>query len=191
MLCQGEGVSDQTSCAPTPTRGGRTIRKVDADERKTLSPLRHPFWTEPQSSLVHCPYTSQEKSGRNMEMLKSSTVEVPALTSQTLLAKFYDPLYYKHGHTMHDINSEPFRCAGHDYSHEAAAYRALHNLEGTIVPKYYGSYTCELVTLGETRSVRLILIKFVLGSCMPYARPHTACGISNQKTSNNPRGKEL
>jgi serine/threonine protein kinase len=61
--------------------------------------------------------------------------------------------------------------ADRDYCREAAAYTELHGpLEGTIIPKYHGSWTCDVSV--ETpdgpkkRPVRLILMEFIDGVCM-------------------------
>jgi serine/threonine protein kinase len=86
-----------------------------------------------------------------------------------LIAKFYDPLYFDH--ERDDV--DPFLCIDHAYSHEAAAYKALHKLQGTIIPRFYGSHTCELQILNENalRSVRLILMENVHGTCMQKLNP--------------------
>ncbi len=82
-----------------------------------------------------------------------------------IVAKFYDPFYWDH--EQDDI--EPFRFVDFEYSHEAAAYRQLDKLQGSLIPKYYGSYSCE-VPLGDrspqARSVRVNLIEFVQGICL-------------------------
>ncbi|EEH33783.2 hypothetical protein PAAG_04832 [Paracoccidioides lutzii Pb01] len=57
-----------------------------------------------------------------------------------LLAKLYDPLSFDH--EQDDV--DPFRYTDLAYSHETAAYRLLCPLEGTVIPRYYGSFTLEL-----------------------------------------------
>lgn len=89
-----------------------------------------------------------------------------------LVAKFYDPFYYESPTRYNDVATNPFRLADHDYSNEAAAYEQMSGrLGGTVVPAYYGSYTCELPVISDsgshsTRSVRLILIERILGTCL-------------------------
>ena len=91
-------------------------------------------------------------------------VKVPAVAGaqQSIVAKFYDPL-------LADDPAEPekntFWLADHEYAIEVAAYGRLESLYGTLVPKFYGAYTCMLPTgLGSgTRAIRLILLEFVEG----------------------------
>ncbi|KAK9320248.1 hypothetical protein V1517DRAFT_310026 [Lipomyces orientalis] len=80
-----------------------------------------------------------------------------------LMAKIYDPLYYDH----EQDDADPFLCVDRAYCHETAAYKALPELQGTIMPRYYGSYSFDLpASDATTRSVRMILIEVVTGSCM-------------------------
>ncbi|ODH20502.1 hypothetical protein ACO22_05865 [Paracoccidioides brasiliensis] len=58
-------------------------------------------------------------------------------TDKYLVAKLYDPLYFDH--EQDDV--DPFRYTDLAYSHETAAYRLLCPLEGTVIPRYYGSFT--------------------------------------------------
>ncbi|ODH50720.1 hypothetical protein GX48_03228 [Paracoccidioides brasiliensis] len=66
-------------------------------------------------------------------------------TDKYLVAKLYDPLYFDH--EQDDV--DPFRYTDLAYSHETAAYRLLYPLEGTVIPKYYGSFTLELPILNK------------------------------------------
>jgi serine/threonine protein kinase len=86
-----------------------------------------------------------------------------------LIAKFYDPLYFDH--EQDDV--DPFLCTDHDYSHETAVYKALCQFQGTIIPRFYGSYTCQLPIPGgkTSRSVRLILVENVPGISMQNLKP--------------------
>ena len=87
-----------------------------------------------------------------------------------LVAKIYDPLFYpayENSSTRDDVIME----ADYDYTREAAAYNELRGpFEGTIIPKYYGSWTCDITVNTPSgprkRPVRLILMEFVDGVCM-------------------------
>ncbi|KAK2789858.1 hypothetical protein FQN53_001221 [Emmonsiellopsis sp. PD_33] len=61
-------------------------------------------------------------------------------TDTKLPAKIYDPLYYDH----EQDDADPFLCVDRDYSQETAVYRSLPNLYGTIIPRYFGSFTLKL-----------------------------------------------
>ncbi|KAK2757522.1 hypothetical protein FQN54_004491 [Arachnomyces sp. PD_36] len=87
---------------------------------------------------------------------------------QRLVAKIYDPLYFPD----EDGYLNPFLCVDKHYTHEAAAYSMLSNLQGTKIPNYYGSYTLSLPVVRPQdekpvyRRVRLILIEFINGQAM-------------------------
>jgi hypothetical protein len=92
-----------------------------------------------------------------------------------LVAKIYDPLFYpayENSSTRDDVIME----ADYDYTREAAAYNELRGpLEGTIIPRYHGSWTCDITVdmpSGPTkRPVRLILMEFIDGVCMQDLDP--------------------
>ncbi|KAK9239598.1 hypothetical protein V1525DRAFT_397871 [Lipomyces kononenkoae] len=84
-----------------------------------------------------------------------------------LIAKFYDPLYFDH--EQDDV--DPFLCVDRHYSHEVAAYNALSDLQGSTIPRYYGSYSLELPAEATVRSVRLILMEFIPGASMRQLNP--------------------
>jgi hypothetical protein len=80
-----------------------------------------------------------------------------------IVAKIYDPLYFSDDEGY--LN--PFLLADTYYTHETATYTALSDLQGSLIPRYYGSFTLDItVRPSTTRSVRLILIEFILGSSM-------------------------
>lgn len=89
-------------------------------------------------------------------------------TDTNLLAKIYDPLYFDHG--QDDV--DPFLCVDRDYARDTAAYLALPQLYGTVIPNYFGSYTLQWPIDGTTtRLVRLILIELVSGTSMQQLSP--------------------
>lgn len=84
-------------------------------------------------------------------------MESPPPTGKCIVAKFFDPLYFDH--EQDDVA-----------------------LQGAIVPRYYGSYTCELPAPGENglRSVRLILMSEVPGAPMHHVRPANYSQLQRQ-----------
>lgn len=87
-----------------------------------------------------------------------------------LAAKFYDPLYYDDD----DGYLNPFFLMDKFYTHEAAAYTALSDLQGSLIPKYFGSFSLDIPVADLTmRSVRLILIEYIAGSTMIKFNPGT------------------
>lgn len=100
-------------------------------------------------------------------------------SSGDMVAKFHDPLYAATPSRENDIYADPFRTADHNYAHETAAYEALtqfaarHPHISRFFPRYYGSYTCEISTplAGKTRTVRLILMEYIEGTCLSEVDP--------------------
>ena len=92
------------------------------------------------------------------------------------VAKIYDPLYYP-AYKNCSKRDDVIMRADYDYSREAAAYNELRGpFEGTIIPKYYGSWTCDITVDTPSgprkRPVRLILMEFIDGVCMEDLDPN-------------------
>jgi len=137
--------------------------------------LKHPplrgttLWSRPFSITITDEITTRSTFGARLLGVNSN-----------LVAKIYDPLYYPVATPSNDVGTNPFRLADHDYSYEVAAYeRASGRLGGTVIPKYYGSFTCKLSVVTAsgttTRSIRLILIERILGTCMRDLEPRQNC----------------
>ncbi|KKZ60625.1 hypothetical protein EMCG_04698 [[Emmonsia] crescens] len=133
---------------PVPTGNDCSLNPITVRERATIHPL--------QRCILHPPLEgSYGSTTANLEIIESVragdkcsaqlvTVQLKQVAPQNilptdnkLLAKIYDPLYYDH--EQDDV--DPFLCMDRDYSHEAAAYIALSKLYGTIIPRYFGSFT--------------------------------------------------
>lgn len=99
---------------------------------------------------------------------------VKALTQGAhVVAKIYDPLYVDDD----NLYINPFMVANKSYTHEVASYEALSDLQGLKIPQYYGSYSLDIPVKSSTtitptkRSVRLILIEQIFGTCMRDLNP--------------------
>lgn len=96
----------------------------------------------------------------------NSTIDLP--TDMDILAKIYDPLYFNHIQDDVDI----FRYNDLCYRVENTTYKHLTGLQGSIVPKYYGSFTISVPVDGDNpRDVRLILQEIVRGASMENLDP--------------------
>ncbi|CAN6666798.1 hypothetical protein TRVA0_038S01002 [Trichomonascus vanleenenianus] len=86
------------------------------------------------------------------------------LQGRELVAKFYDPLYISDGEGCLDR----FRIVDRHYTYEVRAYRDLHELQGSLIPKFYGSFSVDvpIPLLSKTREVRLILLEYIPGLTM-------------------------
>ena len=110
-------------------------------------------------------------------------VQVQSSTSSNLpkgiilVAKIYDPLYF----TDQD-DADPFVCMDRDYRSETAAYNSLHELQGDIIPKFYGSFTFNLpVKVIRSRAVRLTLLELIHGRSMTQLNPAEFSRSERQK----------
>jgi len=88
-----------------------------------------------------------------------------------MVAKFYDPVYYptldEYCWVIRDVVTD----AEEDYRNEANTFEELQGkFDGTITPKYYGSWTLDLPVvdskLCSKRSVRLVLMEYLNGRSM-------------------------
>ena len=82
---------------------------------------------------------------------------------EKLVAKVYDPLYF-HDDDGH-INA--FSCVDKHYTHEVHAYHTLAEVQGTFIPRFYGSFSLDIPCQNSAkRTVRLILIEYIPGLAM-------------------------
>ena len=96
----------------------------------------------------------------------TSTHDLPSDTG--LLAKLYDPLYFDH----EQDEADPFLCVDRAYTHESAVYTKIMDFQGSLIPKYYGSFSLSLpIDHTHFREVRLILMENVPGISMQNLRP--------------------
>lgn len=95
------------------------------------------------------------------------TCNLDSDTSRLCVAKIYDGIDYP---LTDDMDCDFMYMADRDYSCEAAAYRSIpKHLRGSIVPLYFGSWTCSIETGMPDRPyrcVRLILLEYIKGECM-------------------------
>ncbi|KAL1855952.1 hypothetical protein Plec18170_003819 [Paecilomyces lecythidis] len=80
----------------------------------------------------------------------------------------YDPLYFDDDEGF--VN--PFRCVDKHYTYEARVYNVLSDMQGWLIPKFYGSYTLDIPVEGlGHREVRLILIEYIPSKSMQQLHP--------------------
>jgi hypothetical protein len=89
-----------------------------------------------------------------------------------MVAKIYDPLYYKFFNDYGYKENVLWTVDG-DYSREAAAYLELQKSPSTIevTPRFYGTFTMDVETCTERRQVPFILIELVRGTTMLKTKP--------------------
>jgi serine/threonine protein kinase len=92
--------------------------------------------------------------------------------NENKIAKIHDPVYYAHkfyeGGRI-KVLIDVVHAADKDFYREASAYAELQgtDAEGTVILRYYGSWTMEVHDeKGLPRTVALVLIEYIRGSCM-------------------------
>lgn len=166
---------------PSPTVGSCSLNPNTAYERESKHPLERcllhpplPGSDRPHTVLMELTGTIRIGDNQSAQLAAVQVLNVTPttthglLTNQTLVAKLYDPLYFDHDQD----DADPFLCVDRDYSRETATYTALSKLQGTVIPKYYGSYSLEIpVDATRKRFVRLILIELITGTSMQQLDP--------------------
>lgn len=201
---------------PSPPPPRRDISWADVEEWRDFSPvtrcLKHPpppgidlsssavleiqspvqAYNGLRSQLVRV----QVKAAGDDEDSKNALSKLPPPNSSTqIIAKFYDPLYDDHDQSDGDV----FKLIDSTYPTEAGAYAKLSRIQGTVIPHFYGSFTCSFpVTAGEAedkdenkeegkgavegvRHVRLILIEEIPGRSM-YSLDPRSLDVAQRQT---------
>ncbi|EGC44977.1 conserved hypothetical protein [Histoplasma capsulatum var. duboisii H88] len=167
---------------PAPTTGEVMLSYEDHRERESMHPVDRCILHPPLPGLtgkgtirlkiVEPVRIGDQQSAQLVTVhMVDKTPDISDLipTDKHLVAKFYDPLYFDH----EQDDADPFRYTDLAYSHETTAYQLLYPLQGTIIPRYYGSFTLELPIPNKScsRSIRLILIEKVPGISMQCLNP--------------------
>ena len=148
-------------------------------ERDALSPLERSIKYPPLPGLgighpkfrMRVLEEVQAGVGHSAQLLRVSVEG--ALSGQRLLAKIFDPLLDADlDNHWHETDNDPFIHADFGYLNECEAYQKLHHLQGSTVPKFYGSYTfaTPIVTQVE-RDMRMILLEFIDGISLDRLDP--------------------
>ncbi|KAK0189944.1 hypothetical protein F5146DRAFT_645827 [Armillaria mellea] len=84
-------------------------------------------------------------------------------SNSTVVAKFYDPLYFRDEYD----NTDPLRLAAWSAASEVRAYEKLQFLQGTRIPRCLGFYATALPEQ-EDRTVYVLLLEYVTGKDLRY-----------------------
>ena len=76
----------------------------------------------------------------NVRILNTKLNSETSQRGKELVPKVYDPLYQDDD----DRYLNPFLCMDKYYTHEVHAYHALSNLQGGLIPRFYGSYSLDI-----------------------------------------------
>ena len=173
--------------APTPvTRNCGRNGRIGREEPDRLTPLQRCMKNPPLpgimgSQSVNLEIVDHLKVGdyHNAQVFVAKMHEIGATDPQkNVVVKVYDPLYFD------DMEGylNPFLCVDKHYTHEVHAYTLLADLQGSLIPKFYGSFLLEIPLPGsETRVVRLIVIDYIPGLSMLQAHPEDYPSHSRQQ----------
>ncbi|PBK70405.1 hypothetical protein ARMSODRAFT_110945 [Armillaria solidipes] len=107
---------------------------------------------------------SQHLCGRIREHVTHVWTATPSSTPpSTVIAKFYDPLYFRDTYE----NIDPLRLAAWSAASEVRAYEKLQSLQGTCIPRCLGLYATALPEQ-EGRTVHVLLLEHVTGKDLRY-----------------------
>ena len=174
-----------------PTSGDCTVEDIGETNRlKQLQPIERCLKNPPAEGSygpfsldlrIHDTMRIGDKHHAQVVVVEVLTADPPVeglSQGELVVAKIYDPLYVDND----DLYINPFVVADKHYTHEDAAYKALSDLQGSVIPKYYGSYSLDVhipipIDLSTKRCVRLTLMELIPGSSMRNVDPH---GLSQQ-----------
>ncbi|CAN6674834.1 hypothetical protein TRVA0_067S00474 [Trichomonascus vanleenenianus] len=103
-----------------------------------------------------------------------------------VVAEIFDPLCF--------IEDDPSTMADFAYSHTATSYDLLKDLQGKIIPKYYGSYTMMVPVEGRSkrmREIRVILREYIAGISLSKLNPTLLTKVERQTLMENVVNAEL
>jgi serine/threonine protein kinase len=167
---------------PSPPLRQGSFNPVTWKENSEMSPMERcilhpPALGQTGTDPIHLKVVEPIRTGDNhaAQLVTVRILHAPQNLSMALpmneylVAKFYDPLYFDHNND----DGDPCLWVDKAYTHETAAYEMLRPLQGTTVPRYYGSYTLELPVPDKeaTRSIRLIIMELVPGIDMRSLNP--------------------
>ncbi|CAN6666784.1 hypothetical protein TRVA0_038S00980 [Trichomonascus vanleenenianus] len=165
--------------SPTPLPDGWIIASKETKAERKAHSLIEQCLLHPPLPGSFGPLTLELHIVRSIEVGEMSGNQVVLVDVQSeqdcepqgkqLVAKFYDPLY------MNDNGGslDRFRIVDNDYTHEVRAYQDLRELQGSLIPKFYGSFSVDIPipSSAETREVRLILLEYIQGLTMKQFCP--------------------
>ncbi|KAI8722451.1 hypothetical protein NCS52_00389000 [Fusarium sp. LHS14.1] len=142
------------------------VAKVSQSEWCLRNPLAetppHPNAAETQTLTIVQGIACQD--GRGAQVVRCHLGEDK---DRSYVAKIYDPLYYSYADRDFGSPTDVTYRAGQHYSREAAGFEDLKaaGVDGQFTPKYYGSWTFDMVLLGtsEVRPVHLVLLEWLDG----------------------------
>ncbi|KAN0073259.1 hypothetical protein V8E54_008479 [Elaphomyces granulatus] len=160
----------------SPYRSYPNGRRPSPDNLQEQTQLEYCLSRHPLEGSICDDVSSTFTITRELRVGDGRGAQIVVANDGDLVAKIYDPLYYP-AYKNSSKRDDVIMHADCDYSREAAAYNALGGpFEGAIIPKYYGSWTCDVTVDTPSgpskRPVRLILMEFIDGVCMQDLNPN-------------------
>ncbi|SJL03737.1 uncharacterized protein ARMOST_07094 [Armillaria ostoyae] len=114
---------------------------------------------------------SQRLCGGIREHVTHVWTATPNDAPSTVVAKFYDPLYFRDEYD----NTDPLRLAAWSAANEVRAYEKLQSLQGACIPRCLGLYGTTLPEQGG-RTVYVLLLEHVTGKDLRFL-----CEMSDER----------
>ncbi|PYH87707.1 hypothetical protein BO71DRAFT_470648 [Aspergillus ellipticus CBS 707.79] len=178
---KGSNFTVRSHIPPPPTvvtKGCCRNFNTDREERRRLSPVERCLQNPPllgaeghRSLNLEIIESLKVGDGHNAQVFIVHVPKPEITASPThIVAKLYDPFYFDDDEGY--LN--PFLCVDKHYTHEVHAYEVLSDLQGTLIPRFHGSYSLEIpVEESAKRSVRMILMEYIPGLSMQQTTPQT------------------
>ncbi|KAK9257399.1 hypothetical protein V1507DRAFT_431771 [Lipomyces tetrasporus] len=165
---------------PPPTWTDTSLTFELARERESIHPLERCLIHPPASgvtghntSLVKIVEPVRTEDRHNAKLVTIRTEYVPPeLANASLQTVILSPKFIILSILIMSY-VDAFLFTDQEYSREAAAYTKLSFMQGTIIPKFYGTFTLgiPIPDKGISRSVRLILLEAIPGKPMTQLEP--------------------
>ncbi|CAN6667862.1 hypothetical protein TRVA0_039S01530 [Trichomonascus vanleenenianus] len=139
---------------PLPGQAGEDEIKI-----KLLGELVPP--EDDRQRLFLC-YITSSQSSLNLPTSMDNGIG----SDMRVVAEIFDPLFF--------LEDDPSIAADFAYSHNNTSYELLKDLQGKIIPRYYGSYTMMVPVdgrSGQMREIRVILREYIAGTSLSKLNP--------------------
>lgn len=157
------------------------IKKVETEEWHYKSPKSQLDFclSETTNDVLSDASTQKKLTITSLIRVGSKRGAQNVVVNNDLVAKIYDPLYYKEYNGR--LRADTVADAKYDYDREAAAYNRLQESTAAtqVTPTFYGAWLASIATPTgradpqdkKMRAVRLILIEYLRGACMASVDP--------------------
>ncbi|KAK9248789.1 hypothetical protein V1506DRAFT_564232 [Lipomyces tetrasporus] len=156
---------------PPPTWTDTSLTYELARERESIHPLERCLIHPPALVKIVEPVRTGDRHNAKLVTIRTEYVP-PELANASLQTVILSPKFMILSILIMSY-VDAFLFTDQEYSREAAAYTKLSFMQGTIIPKFYGTFTfgIPIPDKGISRSVGLILLEAIPGKPMTQLEP--------------------